>query len=100
MFVVKRLALQWLVITVSDLSNISMGIIKCKIPKHGYVTRNFPTPPVVVYYHHPTADWFKNLPHGKLCSANVYQMLLLGTGCDFHQNTTVHHGQAFAVIVF
>ena len=63
------------------------------------MTRNFPTPQVVVYYHHPTAVWIRNLPHGKLCSANVYEMLLLGTGCDFHQNSTIYHGQAFPVIV-
>ena len=88
MFVVKRLALQWLVITVSDLSNISMGIIKCKIPKHGYVTRNYPTPPVVVYYHHPTADWSSNLTHME--SYLAYQMVLLYTGRDFHQSSTVH----------
>ena len=83
----------------SALSNISTRIIQCKIPIQSYVTRNYPTPQVVVYDHHPIADWFRNLPHGKLFSANVYQMLLLVTGCDFHQSATVYHGQAFAVIV-
>ena len=86
----------------SDLSNISMGIIQCKIPIQGYVARNYSPPQVVVYYHHPTADWFRNLPHWSwhVVLENVYQMLLLGTGCDFHQSTTVYHGQAVAVIVF
>ena len=47
----------------SALSNISTRIIQCKIPIQGYVTRNYPTPQVMVYNHHPTADWFRNLPH-------------------------------------
>ena len=85
----------------SDLSNISTGITQWKIPKQGYVTRNYPTPQVVVYYHHPIADWFRNLPHWSWHEvyANVYELWLLSTGCDFHQSATVYHRQAFAVIV-
>ena len=42
------------------------------------MTRNYPTPQGVVYYHHPIADWFRNLPHGgyvvQMCTKCCYSV--------------------------
>ena len=61
----------------SALSNISTGIIQWNIPKQGYVTRNYPTPQVVVYYH-PLQQNFRNLLHGsyveQMCTKCCYSI--------------------------